>query len=454
LRDIRSIVMPGPRLRRLRVSAADLIQPLAAVFARGLEAGIKFGFQIVLARTLGSTEAGLFLLALSIQTVLHNVAHFGIDHALIPSVARLNAREPKETTFAAILAALGLLFLASIPFALAVALVAGPVSSGVFGKPELAGPLRWLALGIIPYALLSGIGSALTGLGAAAAGDFLKNSLWQAACTILLLGLATAAGAAAAATATTVVAMLCSWMLLRRLLPARWPPLRRLTLPAGLTATAAPLYVVDTIGIVLVSVPTVLLGAFGSSEEVAIFAVANRIALIILAVTSAIGYAASPRFTVISDDNDKEALGRALSRVALLATAICLPLALGVLIFPREIMALFGPDYVAGAPVLRVLIAGNLLCVGFTGYSELLAMSGNAHLLRTVSLVVLAVCTVLSLGLIPLFGAMGAAAASAITVSVGAILSGLAVRRRLGLPAIPLLAVGVADRFRRPVPGR
>jgi len=437
--------------RRLHVSAGHLFQPVAAIFARGLEVAMKFVFQIVVARSLGSAEAGLFLLALSIASVVQCAAKFSIDRALIPSVARLRAAGEERGAFAAIVSALGMILLLALPVGILLFALADPIAQFIFGKLDLAGPLRWIAMGIVSLCLLNGIVGALTGLGAAAIGDVLRNSVWPIVCSVLLLGLTSATEAAGAATVSIIVAVIAAWLLLRRLLPARWPSRNALKLPDNLMSMAIPLWAVDTIDVILNTVPIIVLGAFGTSAEVAIFSVANRIGLIFPAVISAIGNAASPRFALLGDDKDAGRLGRMMREVALLAMASCLPIALLLLAVPRGVMSLFGPDYVQGATVLRILVAGNLVNAAFACSSDLLAMRGYGPALRRIRVVMLLACLVLSAVTIPLFGAIGAALTTATTISLSGIATGLAVRRLLRLPALPLAAGGLfARRPRRP----
>ena len=73
-------------------------------------------------------------------------------------------------------------------------------------------------------------------------------------------------------------------------------------------------------------------------------------------------------------------------------------------------------------------------------------MSGHGRSLRRIRFMTLAVCLVMSVTAIPLFGAVGAAMATALTMSLSALATGLAVRRQLNLPALPLFAGGLFGR--------
>jgi O-antigen/teichoic acid export membrane protein len=435
--------MIGLDAARLRASVGHLFQPLFAIFARGFEVGIKFIFQVVVARMLGSAEAGLFLLALSIGSVVSAAAKFGIDRALVPPIARARQGGENGRALGQTVAALSAILAIAAPVGILVLVAAEPLAHFVFHKPELTTPLRWTAVSIVLLSVLNGIVGALTALGAAAIGDVLRNTLWPALCTVLVLFLSDAAEASAAATISIVVAVVAAWWLLRRLLAAPWPRWREVRLPDRIMAVAAPLWAVDTIDVILSTVPTIVLGMAATNSEVAIFSVANRISLILVAIISAIGNAATPRLALFADANDKMRLGRLMRDAFLLAAAFCLPLALVLLAAPRLVMGLFGPDFADGATVLRILVVGYVFYTAFACTSEVLMMSGHGRSLRRIRFMTLGVCLAMSATAIPLFGAVGAALATAVTMSLSALATGMAVRRQLGLAALPLLAGGM-----------
>ncbi len=434
--------LAGTRFRRARALVSwNMFQPLMSVFARGLEVVAKFGFQIAVARCLTREAAGVFLLGLSISGVLQTIAMAGVGRALVMFVARANRDATRQQVFG--VAASGLFFMLMVAglIGIATAALAEPISVFVFHKPELTLPLRWLSVSVVCYAMLTGIGGVLTALGAAIVGDFLRSSFWPALTAMLLLVSDRSAVSAAIFTSLSLtLAAVIGWVFMRRLTPGRWPGWRGLKPPEGLIETAIPLGVVDVIGVILVSVPTLVLGSLVAAESVAVFSVANRIANVFVTVVSAIGNAASPRFALLVDEGDRKRLGRVVSQMALLSLAVCLPPALLLVIFPSEAMGLFGHAYRSGGTVLRVLVLGNLVFVAFACCSELLAMAGEGKLLRRLNFVMLGACGLFSAVLIPLFGAIGAAWAMAATMSLNGLLVGFGVARRLKLNPVPLLA--------------
>jgi O-antigen/teichoic acid export membrane protein len=109
----------------------------------------------------------------------------------------------------------------------------------------------------------------------------------------------------------------------------------------------------------------------------------------------------------------------------LAAKGICLmtlPIALVLLIFGRQILELFGEGFSAGYPVLAILVCGQLVnaLAGPVGY--LMSMTGHQN--KAAAIVGFSACLNLALNglLIPLWGMLGAAIATALSTATWNIL--------------------------------
>jgi O-antigen/teichoic acid export membrane protein len=151
----------------------------------------------------------------------------------------------------------------------------------------------------------------------------------------------------------------------------------------------------------------------------------------------AIGSVVAPRFSAEAQRADRSALVRLARRASLLSTLATLPLVLLFVFAGAPVMAIFGPAFVAGAPLLAVIVLGHL-AIALTGPAGLLLnMTGHqgAESLITVGAAVLlvALCALC----VPRWGAMGAAAANAAALACCSVLRAAVVRRRLGVLPLP-----------------
>ena len=204
----------------------------------------------------------------------------------------------------------------------------------------------------------------------------------------------------------------------------------------GWLRVAFPLFLTDGIFVALLRVDTVMLGAMRSPDEVAIYAACLRTAGLGVFVFTAMSALVAPRFAALYAQGDRAAQAdfvRSVARWTFWPSAV---VALGLVVFGRPILAVFGPGFAAGYPAMMVLTAG-LLTFTITGPTNAyLAASGHQD--DIVPAVASAIVTNITMNvlLIPRYGVMGAAVASTAGMAVGRVLMYVAVRRRLGLETL------------------
>ena len=107
--------------------------------------------------------------------------------------------------------------------------------------------------------------------------------------------------------------------------------------------------------------------------------------------------------------------------------------------FPEPILRLFGPDFVTGAPLLRLLSIGQFINVATGSVGYLLMMTGHERTLRLNITLATAVNLWLCLWLIPKMGPFGAAIATAVPLALMNLLSAYFVYTKLRIVTIPFL---------------
>ena len=104
-----------------------------------------------------------------------------------------------------------------------------------------------------------------------------------------------------------------------------------------------------------------------------------------------------------------------------------------ILLLGKPLLWLFGPQFTSGDPVMFILVIGFLIRSSMGPAEFLLNMMGQqrACAINLASAAVLNI--VLNLVLVPAYGLLGAATATATALATVAILNYLVARRRLGL---------------------
>jgi O-antigen/teichoic acid export membrane protein len=247
-------------------------------------------------------------------------------------------------------------------------------------------------------------------------------------------------GAPLSATAALMIACAGMWavaltqlvLLERRLGRQVEPGARRYDLTMWL-ATALPIFLVDSFFLMLTYVDTLVLQLFVGPADIAVYYAATKTLALINFVYFAVGAAAGHRFSEYHANGEHDRLATFIRDTIRWTFWPSLALALVLLALGKPILALFGPGFDEGYPLICVMMIG-LVARAAVGPSErLLNMTGQQRLCAFVYATAFATNLVLCLLLIPHFALYGAAFATATAVMVESSLLFVLVKRRLGL---------------------
>jgi O-antigen/teichoic acid export membrane protein len=194
---------------------------------------------------------------------------------------------------------------------------------------------------------------------------------------------------------------------------------------------------------VLSQIDIVLLASLAGEREAGLYAAAVRISLVVTALQTAINVVASPRFSALYALQDMSGLRRTM------ATAInwtFWPSVIPALLFlwlPGLFLGFFGPAFTVASGPLRILVAGQLVNAAVGPVQYLLSFTGHARATGQMMAVLACVGTVLNFVFIPLWGMMGAAIATSITLVMWNVALGIMCKRRLNIIPLPILCRGV-----------
>jgi O-antigen/teichoic acid export membrane protein len=208
----------------------------------------------------------------------------------------------------------------------------------------------------------------------------------------------------------------------------------RSTIPFGLSAT-----------LMLVNGRTdiLALGLFRDDAEVGVYRVAVQMALPVIFALQAVNMIQAPHIAHLYASGDRKRLQRMVTRSsqAVLAVAGCA--AFIVILFGEPIIRiLFGPQYVAAHGPLVILAGGQLVNAGMGSVASLLNMTGHERDTTRIILMAALLNLTLNFTLTPLWGTLGAATATAVTLVVWNVVMWRAVKRRIGIHASPFMRRG------------
>ncbi len=407
-----------------------------------IAAGLAFALNILLARHLGSEGVGIYFLALAIITFGSTLGKFGTDILAMREIARQAAKGDWSMIPVLHRQCLRILLTAALPVALLTALLSDTIAADLFGKPQLAEPLLWMSLGIIPLAMFNLYAHSLKGLKRIKAAVSVQ-SVWLPALAVpgvLILtpafGVVGAVWAhVGAALLTTAIAILF-WKGALHEAPVSGGQ----SLPPALLSSARPLLVIALLTLAIKWSSTFFLGLWGTASDVGVFNIAQRTALLTSFILIAVNSISAPKFAELHQRGDMQALEATAVGAARLMTLLALPVLAVFLLFPDWVLRLFGAEFAEGGTILSILALGQFVNVATGSVGYLLMMTGHEKLMRNNIIFCVAINLVLNLILVPRYGIMGAAVATSVTMASQNLVAAILVWRHLGIVTLPFTA--------------
>ncbi|MEL6646878.1 MAG: oligosaccharide flippase family protein [Pseudomonadota bacterium] len=433
-----SAVLSGDATMKEALSQAKI-----AFVLRVLGAGLAFLFTSAVARLLGAEGAGLYFMALSVMMIAAVIGRLGLENTLLRFIAANLATGAPERSMGAFAMGMRWTVIATAALGTAVFVLAPVMAGTLFDEPAVLGPLRVLALGIVTFSLLTTLSFALKGLKKVGAASLVAGVMHPAIGLLIIVPMTAwygATGAAAAYLTGTLAAAILGAIFWRRytagIVPARHPAPHFEA--EALRKSARPLWVGQIVSRGLIPwAPVFIMGIWASAADTAVVGMGSRIALLIAILLQAVTAAVSPHYARLHATGELGKLARMMRRFSLLLTVAASPLFLIMVLFPTQIMSLFGEGFETGGAVLAILAVGQIVNTACGSVFAVLSMSGHERDVRDTTLVTAVTLIIACFVLIPPYGAVGAAMAMAGSIIVNNLLALVQVRRRLGIIAIP-----------------
>jgi O-antigen/teichoic acid export membrane protein len=384
--------------------------------------GLRYFFQVLVARQIGPELFGIFSLAVSVFGVAEVIAVLGMQKGMVRFVAlhqsEGDTRRLKGTIRLGSVFDLG----GGIAVALAVVLGSGTLGTAVFHTSILPRVLRAFAIAV-PFTALTGVLLAATqGMKIMRYRVYVRDILEQVSRVVLViilfsLGLRLWA-ASSAFIAALILGTVASTVFYRRVFRA---VLRndaaQIAEAKRLLTYCWPLLFANCFAIVEAWLAIFMLGYFRTPEAVGIFSAAYRTSFLTQGILLAFNTMFSPIISDLHHTQQHDRLRTLLKMVTKWIFSLNLPIILVMVFLSREVLWIFGKEYVTGAACLVVLGIGQFMQSAPGPLGILIDMSGRPKITLFNSVAVLLFQTVLCIVLIPKNGIMGAAVAK--TASLG-----------------------------------
>lgn len=411
----------------------------AAFVIRVASAAIIYVSQVLLARWMGRFEFGIYVYVWAWVGFVGALAPLGLAYSAQRFIPEYRAHKDHDGLRGFLRGGRLLCFAfgsaAGASLAIAVVLLAGRIAPYYFvpfliasltlpifavssAQDAIARAFDWIDLALVP----GFIAQPLILVGAMAA--------------LHLAGAPVAASEAlmAACAAFWVVVLMQLMLLERRLGCAIAAGARRYDARAWLK-TSLPMFLVDGFFILLTCVDVLMLQAFVGPADVAVYHAATKTLVLISFVYYAVSAASAHRFSQYHVAGETGKLADFVAATIRWTFWPSLALAIGLIVIGKPLLALFGPGFADGYPLMFVLVVGLMARASVGPAERLLSMQGEQRASAAIYAAAFAANLVLCLILIPRFGLIGAAAATATAIVCESVLLFIVAKRRLGVHA-------------------
>ena len=429
------------KLKNVDAHIAELLRgSLVAFFAKVAATLTSFAFHIVLARALGVQQTGVFFLAIALVTISGVISRLGLDNALLRFTSGHAVAQEWPEIQAIYHRALGVVIVSAGITSLVLWLISPWMSEHLFSEPDLAGPMRYMSLAIIPISMISVHSQLLKAIKRVGISVLTQNALLLGLVMVGLLilphELHTLEMAQLYAVAALITAVITA-IIWRRARPGTRRTKNDYSF-GELFSSSAYLYVSSIMNsVVMPWAALILLGIWGVASDVGRFGIANRTATLISFALLVINSIAAPKFAELFRQGDAASVRSTAQMATLLMMLFVSPVVVLFLAAPAWVMGLFGANFKAAAPMLVILTLGQVVNVAAGSVGYLLMMSGHERKYRNATLIAGTINLLLGFVLIPMFGALGASVSTAVSVAAVNIISAFYVWRYLGFVAFP-----------------
>ncbi|GAA1882391.1 oligosaccharide flippase family protein [Lapillicoccus jejuensis] len=393
---------------------------------------------VALAHLAGQREVGRYAVCFALVSLLGLLALAGFRAGLTRFVAMHLADGDAARLRGTVRLGLGITLGGSVVIAVALALLA-PAVAGLMGDDSIVAGVRLVALSLVPSSLAEAALAATQGWRSQKAFTLIGrvfDPVSRLVLTVVLvalghgyLGAMTALAATSFVTCALALAALARRM--RRVERARprheLGELMSFSMVSWLSALAAT---------GLIWADTLILGAMRSEEEVGVYNVASRLVTLAVFVLPPITATFSPHMAHLYHVGDLDEAAKAYGAATRWTLLLSMPAFVLLLVFPGDLLQIFGRGYGEGVLVTVILAVGQLVGAAAGPCGIVLNMSGRVWLSLLDNGLVLVLNVGLNLALIPRFGIVGAAVAWSVSLVVVNLVKLVQARRVVGISPV------------------
>jgi O-antigen/teichoic acid export membrane protein len=377
---------------------------------------------VVLARFLGPASFGLYSIGITLLRIAGTIGMLGLQNGVIRFGSKYKNSSPEDFKSTLVIS-LGLSVTSGALLGILLFSIAPWLASRVYAKPDLTQVFYGFAIGF-PLAIGLWVASAATRISKNMKYSVISEDVAQPIVNLVLLiiisfsGL-TLIGAIVSNVVSFGVGLGFGLFFVAKLFSGVFSrPLGREVTVNEILKFSVPTGFAGTFTLLTDWTGRLFVGIFRSASETGIYQTASQISLIFVVILTAMNTIFSPMIADLFNNNEiirMEELYRVSTKWGLYLIA---PLYLVIMIFPEEfISSIFGESFVSGYLPMMILASTQVINVGTGAVGYLLIMTGHQNNWFITSGITMVLCIILNAILVPQFGMLGGAVATAIAIS-------------------------------------
>ena len=387
-------------------------------FGQGLGRVLAYITQIVLARMYGPAQLGFYALGTTIVGIANILAEFGMNRAVVGYGAQYHADRDVSRQRGIMLLALGVTFALSLALSILMFLGAGFLAGEVFSKPPLETPFKAFSIAV-PFFTLMSMSLWATESFQTVKYTAIVKGVWQPVVNIVLIVAFYVLGhQVLGAVAAYVVSMIAGSALALYYLQGLFPQLLDRNTPSVFESRAAfkvsrQAWISQMAEYANVWVAVIVLGIYATGEAVGIYNAAARTAAFSGIIYMAFSGIFSPMISSLYGRGLLLELSYLYKDVSRWIFSAGLVVFLLMLLLSKDILAVFGDEFVSGWVVMIILAGAYFFNCSIGATNRVLIMTRHQHIYTLAMIGALLTSLVMSFTLIPVYGMIGAAWATA-----------------------------------------
>ena len=402
--------------------------------------GMLFSYLAMLfvTRFYGAEEWGIYSLCITVLSIAVIVPVFGFDKSIVRIITELNLSNDKNETLRVIAKASLLTIVLSVIIIFGMDSYSEFIADKILKQEGFESFLTLIRIAVVPMAFLVLISAIFQSFKKIILFMLSKSALLSVFFLIFLvsfyyleLNVSVFETYLYAIAASLIVAFIFVLLLLKSKKQGDYKPKKTYSYK-NIIVLSFPMMMSSSFALLMGWIDILMLSYYRGATDIGIYNSALKLASIALIALASVNSIASPKIVEFYSKNNFQGLKDVVQKSTKIMFTVSAPLLLVLIIFPKTILSIFGPEFVSGYLVLIFLCSARFINSISGSVGHIMQMTDNQNRYQTVMVIALLINLILNLKLIPEFGINGAAFSSAIAMVFWNITLVIIIKKRLG----------------------